>query len=139
MNFKKTILMLALVSGMIGASALAFSGENKVVVYYFHGTFRCLTCTKMEQYSREAIENNFKDELASGKLEFKTINVEGEGNEHFVSDYQLYTKTLILSLIRDGREVKNDNLDKIWEYSRNKQKFTDYVADELNKFMKGAQ
>ena len=93
----------------------------------------------MEKYSREAIQTNFQDELNSGKLEFKAVNVEDPGNEHFVNDYQLYTKSLILSLVKDGKEVKSKNLDKIWELARNKQKFIDYVAGEVNEFMKDAQ
>jgi len=93
----------------------------------------------MEKYSREAIEANFKDDLASGRLEFKAINVEERGNEHFVEDYKLYTKSLILSLIKDGKEVKSKNLDKIWQFARNKQKSIDYVNGEINAFMKEAQ
>jgi hypothetical protein len=93
----------------------------------------------MEKYSREAIDANFKDALASGGLEFKAVNVEEKGNEHFVNDYKLYTKTLILSLVKDGKEVKSKNLDKIWELARNKQKFMDYVTGEVNAFMKDAQ
>ncbi|RJO65710.1 MAG: hypothetical protein C4540_00295 [Candidatus Omnitrophota bacterium] len=135
--------MILAVVAVISASSLAFAAENKsatkIMAYYFHGTFRCYTCTNMEKYSREAIEANFKDALASGKLEFLSVNVEDRGNEHFVNDYQLYTKTLILSLVKDGKEVKSKNLDKIWELARNKQKFIDYVTSEISGFMKDAQ
>jgi len=93
----------------------------------------------MEKYSKEAIEANFQDDLASGRLEFKAINVEERNNEHFVDDYKLYTKSLILSRIKDGKEVESKNLDKIWELVRNKQKFTDYVRGEIKEFMQDSQ
>ena len=93
----------------------------------------------MEKYSREAVEMNFKEALAKGELEFKEINVEERGNEHFVNDYQLYTKTLILSLVKDGKEIKSKNLDKIWQLARNKEKFIEYVAGEIRDFMKDVQ
>lgn len=111
---------------------------SKVIAYYFHGSFRCPTCHKLEQYSKEAIETNFKDALASGTLEFKTINVEDRGNEHFMNDYKLYTKSLVITLIQNGKEVKAKNLDKIWEYGGNKQKFFEYITGEVNNFLKGA-
>ena len=140
---KKLFLVILAAVAVISASSLVFAAENKpaakFVAYYFHGTFRCYTCTNMEKYSREAIEANFKDALTSGKLEFLSVNVEDRGNEHFVNDYQLYTKTLILSLVKDGKEVKSKNLDKIWELARNKQKFIDYVTSEINGFMKDSQ
>ncbi len=138
---KKLLLVILVAVAVISASAVfaADSSSAKIMAYYFHGSFRCYTCNLMENYSREAIETNFKDPLAAGKLEFKAVNVEDRGNEHFVNDYKLYTKSLILSMVKDGKEVKSKNLDKIWELARNKQKFVDYLTNEINGFMKDAQ
>ncbi len=140
---KKLLLVILAAVAVISASLLAFAGqdasEGKVIAHYFRGTFRCPTCTMMEKYSKEVIETNFKDALASGKLEFKAVNVEERGNEHFVNDYQLYTKSLILSLVKDGKEVKSKNLTKIWDYARNKQRFFDYVTEEVSNFLKEVQ
>ncbi|MBN2190584.1 MAG: hypothetical protein JW728_05155 [Candidatus Aureabacteria bacterium] len=135
---RKTIQVLAVVAA-ISAGSFAFAQarpQAKVIAYYFHGSYRCPTCNNMEKYSREAIETNFKDALSSGKLEFSPVNVEERGNEHFAEDYKLYTKALILSSVMDGREIRYKNLDKIWQLARNKQKFIDYVTDEVNEFMK---
>jgi len=103
----------------------SLSSGNQVIAYYFHGTFRCSNCLKIEQYSKEAIEQNFKNEIDSGKLVFKVINVEEKGNEHFTNDYQLYTKSLVITLVKDGREVKYENLKKVWEYLNNQSQFHD--------------
>ncbi len=133
------LAVLAAVSVSFSAIAEGIISESKVIAYYFHGTFRCPTCHKLEQYSKEAIETDFKDALASGKLEFKVINVEDKGNEHYGNDYQLYTKSLILSLVKDGKQIKWKNLDKIWEYVGNKQRFIDYVKSGAADFLKEAQ
>ena len=143
---KLFLVLLAAVALSAGAETIIFAdkgGETApdahVVAYYFHGSFRCPTCHKLEQYSKEAIETNFKDALASGKLEYKVINVEDKGNEHYVKDYQLYTKSLILSLVNDGKQIKWNNLDKIWEYVGNKQRFIDYVKSGVADLLKEAQ
>ncbi len=144
---KKLLLALLAAVAVISIGSLAFAEaeakteapSTKVIVYYFHGSFRCYTCTNMEKYSREAVETNFKKELASGKLEFKAVNVEERDNEHFVDDYKLYTKSLILSMVKDGKEVKSKNLDKIWQLARNKKKFISYVTSEVTAFMKDVQ
>lgn len=112
---------------------------SQVIAYYFHGNFRCYTCHTIEQYSKEAIEANFKNELSSGKLQFKVVNTDDSGNEHYVSDYQLYTKSLVLSLLKDGKEIKSKNLTKIWDHVRDKQKFYDYVSEEVKDFLKEAK
>jgi len=140
---KKLIVILLAAVAVISVSFSAFAAEDKpaakVIAYYFHGTMRCPTCHKLEQYSKEAIETNFKKAIASGKLEFKVVNVEDKGNEHYGSDYQLYTKSLILSLVKDGKEIKWKNMDKIWEYVGNKQRFIDYVKSGVTDFLKEAQ
>ena len=135
------VLLAVVLATSLGSLALAFGDKpgGKVIAYYFHGNFRCSTCMNMEKYSKEAIEDNFNDVLVSGKLTFKAVNVEEQGNEHFVSDYQLYTKTLILSFVKEGKEVKSKNLDKIWEYAHNKQRFIDYITEEVGNFLKEAK
>ncbi|PIY82591.1 MAG: hypothetical protein COX96_04845 [Candidatus Omnitrophica bacterium CG_4_10_14_0_2_um_filter_44_9] len=139
---KKLIVILLAAVAVISTSFLAFAGGTNptanVIAYYFHGTMRCPTCHKLEQYSKEAIETNFKDALASGKLEFKAVNIDDKGNEHYANDYQLYTKSLILSLVKDGKQMKWVNLDKIWEYVGNKQKFMDYVKSGVADLLKEA-
>jgi len=112
------------------------ASENKVIAYYFHGNSRCPTCHKLEEYSKDAIDTNFKDEIAKGVLEFQVINVDEKRNEHFVDKYQLYTKSLVVSKMKNGEEVDHKNLDKIWEYVRDKERFYDYVTSEIKAFLK---
>lgn len=141
--FVVLLAVVALSSSGIILAPPSQAAENAkgahVVAYYFHGAMRCPTCHKLEQYSKEAIEANFKDALASGKLEFKVINIEDKGNEHYGKDYQLYTKSLILSLVKDSKEIKWKNMDKIWEYVGNKQKFIDYTKSGVVDFLKEAE
>ncbi|MFH0855517.1 MAG: nitrophenyl compound nitroreductase subunit ArsF family protein [Candidatus Omnitrophota bacterium] len=138
---KRALLILLVIMLVTVGAGYSFAVDKapgkKVIVYYFHGNFRCPACHKLEQYSKEAIEANFPDALTSGKLEFKAINVEERGNEHFTKDYRLYTKSLVISLVQDGKEVEEKNLGKIWEYSGDKQKFFEYVKSEINDFLKG--
>jgi hypothetical protein len=135
-----TIVVLSIGFGFIFSGAYAEQApSSKVIAYYFHGDFRCSTCHKLEQYSKEAIETNFKDALASGALEYKVVNIEDKGNEHYAKDYKLYTKSLILSLVKDGKETRWVNLDKIWEYTGDKKKFIDYVKTGVADLLKEAQ
>ncbi|MFA5063629.1 MAG: nitrophenyl compound nitroreductase subunit ArsF family protein [Candidatus Omnitrophota bacterium] len=139
MRFKRVSLIILIIilisSGVVFSFAADKQASSKVTAYYFHGNFRCPTCYKLETYSREAIETNFKDELNSGKLVFNVINTDENENSHFINDYRLYTKSLILSLVKDGKQVRWVNLDKIWEYAGNKQKFIEYVKSGVVDFL----
>jgi len=110
--------------------------NSKVIAYYFHGTFRCSTCRTIEQYSHDAIQTYFAKELGNGTLEFRPVNIEEPENKHFIQDYQLVTRSLVLSLVSDGKETKWKNLPDVWKLVGDKDKFFQYVKDEVEKFLK---
>ena len=121
----------------VSSSQVAEKSRNaKVIAYYFHGTFRCSTCQTIEKYSKEAIETYFAKELGNGTLEFRPVNVEEPENKHFIQDYQLVTRSLVLSLVSDGKEMKWKNLPYVWKLVRDKDKFFQYVKDEVEIFLK---
>lgn len=107
----------------------------KLMVYYFHGTFRCATCRKIEAYSREALESGFPKELKDGTIEWHVINVEEAGNRHYIDDYRLFSKSLILVRLKDGKQKEWKNLMKVWELIGDKKAFADYVQDEVRAYL----
>jgi hypothetical protein len=107
--------------------------SNYLIVYYFHGTYRCFSCRTIEQYSREAIEENFPYQLETKKLFFKAVNVDLPENQHFIQDYQLYTRSLIVAEFKNGKQVAWKNLDKVWYYLNDRDKFLEYVQSEIQK------
>ena len=109
---------------------------HSIVVTYFHNTMRCPTCHKIEELSTQAIKFHFEKELSTGKLVFRVINVDEPANEHYNTDYQLYTKSLIVSEVRDGKEVRWKNLEKIWEFVRDEEQFDKYVHTEIADWLK---
>jgi hypothetical protein len=110
---------------------------HRVVAYYFHTTYRCATCRSIEAYSREAIEAAFADDIAAGRLVLKTVNIEVKGNEHFVKDYALYTKALVLVNEVRGKKPEWKNLEKVWQLVQDKPKFLRYVQDETRAYLAG--
>ena len=108
---------------------------HRVVAYYFHTTYRCATCRAIEAYSREAIEAAFAEDIAAGRLVIRTVNIEVKGNEHFVKDYSLYTKALVLVNEVRGKKPQWKNLEKVWQLVQDKPKFLRYVQAETRGFL----
>lgn len=107
----------------------------KTIVYYFHGNVRCPSCKLLEEYSEEAVKQGFPGEISSGKMEFRSINVDEEPNRHFITDYQLVSRSVVVSRIENGKEAEWKNLDRIWNLFRDHDKFIEYVRDETKKVM----
>ena len=106
-----------------------------LIAYYFHGNFRCDNCRKIEQYSREAIEKYFVEELKTKKLTFTIINTDLSENKHFIEDYQLYTRSLVIAEYKDGKQVRWKNLAKVWVYLNDKDAFYEYVRSEIRDYL----
>lgn len=113
----------------------ATTGQRKVVAYYFHTNTRCSTCKKIEQYSQEAIKEGFPEELKNGKLEMRIINYEQPENRHFIQDYKLVSKSLVLVNLVDGKQTKWSNLKLVWQLTGRKDAFLNYVRKEVRSYL----
>lgn len=113
--------------------------DKKIVVYYFYGNYRCANCYKIEQYSKEAVETYFPSELINDVIEYKMINYDDSANSHYIKDYALFTKSLVVTL-RDGeKELKNKNLTGVWNHLNNKDHFMKYVRNEIEQYLSEAK
>ncbi len=122
-----------------GAAPDTTALPHRVVAYYFHTSYRCASCRKIEAYATEAVVAGFPGELKDGRLVWRIVNVEEKGNEHFVNDYQLFTKSVILIDERDGQQKSWKNLAKVWELLGDKERFLRYVRAEARAYLTAEQ
>ncbi|MCD4783560.1 MAG: nitrophenyl compound nitroreductase subunit ArsF family protein [Candidatus Eremiobacteraeota bacterium] len=108
--------------------------NDKIIVYYFHGNVRCATCKKIEALTKKTLRTKFADELKDENVEWKVVNVDNAENKHFVTDYKLHTRSVVLSDIKNGEEMRWKNLEKVWELVGNEEKFSKYISDEINNY-----
>lgn len=120
-----------------GAStAQPLPNGHKVIAYYFHGNFRCVSCVKIEALSRRAIAESFADDLKSGRVEFREVNVDEPQNRHFVEEYQLSSQSLVIVEVRDGRPARWRKLERVWTLLDSEREFVSYVRDGVSGFLK---
>jgi hypothetical protein len=104
-------------------------------VTYFSSDVRCATCVRIEHMTREVVERNFATELENGRIEIQVVNLDGPGNAHFVQDYRLISKTVIVSDLARGEEIRWENLQQVWTKQRDKQAFEAYVVDAVRRHL----
>jgi hypothetical protein len=143
-----TAVLLGFVAASIAMLAFGDSGTpdptpevtesarpDRLIVYYLHGNVRCATCRAIESQTVDAVKTGFADELRDGGIELKTVNVEEPANRHFVDDYKLVTRSVVLSRIADGKEEGWKNLDRVWELVREKDEYRAYIQQETRAFL----
>jgi hypothetical protein len=110
---------------------------REIIVYYFHGTYRCPSCLQIEDWSFDVLQERFAPALEQGTIIWTTINIDKPENRHLVEAYQVSTQALIIVRMSGKKEKRYKNLGKVWEYLSDQQTFYDYVTHEINKFRTG--
>lgn len=77
-----------------------------VEVLYFHGNRRCATCIAIEQHTKELLEEQFADEMAQGKIVFKSINYDEKDGKILAEQYKVAGSSLIINL-DGGKAIDN--------------------------------
>ena len=113
----------------------ADQNDTKFIAYYFHGTKRCVTCNKIENFTKVALNKKFQSELESGLLEIKTLNTDEPSNEHFITDYEITTKSVVIVKLENGVQTDWKNLDKVWNKVYDRDDFIEYIQTETSAFI----
>ncbi len=140
---RNSILLLAL-AGLIYFAGREFLGPKgvdsggepiplsaKVVVYYFSTGKECVTCEQIPAYAQEALEAGFAAEVAAGTVVWRAYDVDQPEFAHFVQDYGVYTKAIVLARMDKGQQVRWKNLEKVWDLVGDRAAFVDYVRGEI--------
>lgn len=144
------IILLAIVGIAVGAwamkefgpaKAIAANGQNKatapavstrpdgVTVINFHGKQRCRTCIGIGNLARKTLDDEFAAEEKAGKVRWEQINYDEPANAHFVKEYELVSSTVLVTFWKEGKEVKWNRLDAVWDHVGDEPVFRAYVAE----------
>ncbi|MEI7947920.1 MAG: MTH895/ArsE family thioredoxin-like protein [bacterium] len=134
-NRVKQLISAVLIGLVLGSLGIMIMRESKrpvapaqsplnqagTTVYYFHGNQRCFSCNRIESLTLKAIE---------GKgCNFKAVNLDEPANEHFVKDFQLDTRVVVIQ--HNGTYKKMEN---VWGLVGGKEAdFIKYIQDGLPK------
>lgn len=114
-------------------ATLAEEEGDKVIVYYLHTTFRCVTCNAVEQMAKEVVERDFAEDLAEGRIEWREANF--QEREDLAARYDIATSSVVVVRIEDGRETAHRRLDDVWTLHPNPDAFADYVRNTIRQHL----
>jgi hypothetical protein len=107
----------------------------QTVVYYFYTSSRCTSCMQIEAWTKECLEREFSSELKDGRIAWKPVNLEDDGNLHFVEDFALKAKTVIVCNYRDGTPGPYADLVDVWRFLNDKGRFFLLVRTKVKEFL----
>jgi hypothetical protein len=103
---------------------------DKIEVFLFHSTQRCISCINIGKYAKQTIDNNFSEELKSGKIVFREINIDLSENKTLAEKFQASGSALFINTIRNGKDdIGQDST--VWRLVGNETDFETYFKRKL--------
>jgi len=118
-------------------SELPKGAVSHIEVVYFHRTERCESCLNAENYTRETLDKYFADQMKSGLISLRVLDVEKPENAALVQKFDAAGSSLYLSVLIQETEYLCPNPD-IWFYTSNKYLFVDTLRKKLTSLVGGS-
>lgn len=117
----------------VGASAKPAATSDKVLVYYLHTTFRCVTCNEIERLTKALVETEFAEDLAAGRIEWREANFQED--ESLANRYEVVSSCVVVVNIQDGQEKEFQRLDDVWTRYQDPADFNGYVGAAIRNYL----
>lgn len=104
--------------------------ESQFSAVYFHAANRCQTCRKIEKFAHEALT----PEIEASKLAWQTADFTASDNASLVDQFKVYTSTVVLVEVQDGKVVRWRNLEEVWNHTSKQADFTAFINQAWSEF-----
>ena len=111
------------------------AGSTVVYAYYFHRTFRCISCLSMEEMAARTIQEHFAGQVQAGQVVWMTLNIEDPATEPLRQQLDVRSNGLVLVRMEDGAYRDSKPLDALWGLLDRPDAFSKYVVDEVSAFL----
>lgn len=126
------VLILASCNGQDNSKTIKTNDTStKVELIDFYGTHRCVTCEAIEANAEYTVHTFFKDQLESGKLSFRTVNVDDEVNYDIAERFEATGTALFINVIKDGKEDHIDLTNFAFQKGNDKEVFSAELKSKI--------
>lgn len=114
--------------------AIAKIAADKLEVYYFHRTQRCVSCMTMGEYINKTILEYFADEMANGVIDYQEINIDLPENKDLARKFQATGSALFLNAIQND-EDHIQNVMEIWNWKSSEDGFKSALKQKIDNLL----
>ena len=93
------------------------SQSDGLKIYAFHGTRQCTTCKNMKAYTKATLDKYFKNEMKSGKIVYKIIDVDDEANYAIAEKFEASGTALMINNVSNKKDDIEDWSDFAFQYA----------------------
>jgi hypothetical protein len=107
----------------------------KTIVYYFHYTARDADCRTLERLTVQTLYTCFGSQLASGKLIWRSVNMDEPWNKHFADDFNLKKRSIVIVTPAVNRRIQWKVLSDAENLAGDRAGFMKYIQTEIASYL----
>jgi hypothetical protein len=109
---------------------------ERVEVFHFHGNSQCTSCIAVGDLAEKTVNDNYKAELASGRVVFAHVNYDLPENIALATKYGVTGSSLWIGVYdANGFHLKEDT--RVWSLIGNKDAYNFYLRGLISKRLNG--
>lgn len=123
-------------SSAVDPPAVAVPAESAastpvVYAYYFHRTFRCISCQMMEDLAARTIEEHFARQTQDGRVVWMSVNVDEPEGKTLGQPFNARGSELVVARMENGVCKDSKRLDDLWGLKDRPEAFSQYLINEI--------
>lgn len=124
------------IEGLAQSKPATISGKPLLEIIYFHAPNRCPSCLATEDRTKEILDKHFRNEMASGRVSFASLDLKDEKNKALVEKYEIVFPTLLLIKKVGSEENVTDFSTTAFQYAyTDAQKYSGLLQAEIKKLL----
>jgi hypothetical protein len=127
-------------SNIMTSSNVASGSPDRVEINYFYQKDVCACLTLANQLVNDTVSNDYKAQLDSGKLTFKTIDSDDPANTTVIAQFEAPKFAFFITTVK-GTVRTTKNVGGLWVYisqtSTQQEKFVALLKKEVDKALQG--
>lgn len=107
---------------------------DRLEVYYFHRTQRCVSCLAMGKYIDETITQYFSEQTNNSLIDYRQINIDLAENKELARKFQASGSSLYVNAVR-GENENIENIMEIWKLKSDEAQFKNFLKQKINTYL----
>lgn len=112
------------------------STVERVEMYHFHGNHQCVSCIAVGDLAEKTVNENFKNELASGRLVFAHVNYDLPANTALATKYNVTGSSLWIGIYDNNGFHQQQNMD-VWYLTDDEETYEVYLSGIISRRLNG--
>ena len=123
----------------VAVQAKPAAAKIVVYAYYFHQTFRCLSCQTMEEMAARAIEEHFAQPIQAGLVVWMPVNIDKPEGKALRQQFNVRATDFVLARMENGVCKESKKLDELAGLTDRPDAFSKYLVDQINACLSSVQ